>query len=103
MTIVALGGSVSAGHGVRDPDNSWVSRVFSWVKDTFPHRKHMLLNNAIPAVTSGYASACVPELVPDDTDLVILEWTYNDNVFSGGNRSVNDPSRHAPSPRWSTL
>ena len=93
MTVVALGGSVSAGHGVVDPEDGWVSRVFRWIEETFP-AKHTLLNRAIPATTSGYVSACVPELVPAGTDLVILEYTYNDYVFGNGSRTVNNASRY---------
>ena len=90
---MALGGSVSAGHGVLDPDNGWVSRIFTWLEETFPNPGHRLLNRAIPATTSGYISACVPDLVPDNVDLVILEFTYNDYVFGAGSRTVNNPSR----------
>lgn len=94
ITVVALGGSISAGHGVADPENGWTSRVFKWLEQTFPNAGHTLLNHAIPAVTSGYVSACVPELVPHNTDLVLVEFTYNDWVFGGGNRAINDPSRY---------
>ena len=97
ITVVALGGSISAGHGVVDPGNGWVSRVFSWIEDTFPGPKHRLLNRAIPATTSGYISACVPELIPRTTDLVILEYTYNDYVFGAGSTQVNNPARRASS------
>lgn len=93
LTVVALGGSISAGHGVHDPGNGWVSRVFTWLQETFPSAKHNLLNRAIPATTSGYISACMPELVPEDTDLVIVEFTYNDYVLGEGSRTVNNPSR----------
>ena len=68
-------------------------QLFGRLEETFPDADHTLLNRAIPAVTSGYVSACVPELVPDNADLVLLEFTYNDHVFSGGNRNVNDASR----------
>lgn len=78
---------------MHDPENGWISRVFAWLEEAFPDTKHRLLNHAIPAVTSGYISACVPELIPDDTDLVILEFTYNDWVFSSGSKNINDASR----------
>lgn len=93
ITAVALGGSISAGHGVKDPGNGWVARIFTWISETFPNTEHKLLNRAIPATTSGYVSACVPDLVPEDADLVILEYTYNDYVFGAGSRTVNNPSR----------
>lgn len=94
ITAVALGGSVSAGHGVIDPGNGWVARIFRWIEDTFPAAKHVLLNQAIPATTSGYVSACIPELVPANTDLVILEYTYNDYVFGNSSRTINNASRY---------
>lgn len=93
VTVVALGGSVSAGHGLEDPANGWISRVFAWLETTFPTARHRLLNHAIPAVTSGYVSACVPDLLPPDVDLVLLEFTYNDWVFDGGSLDVNTPAR----------
>ena len=96
--MVALGGSVSAGHGVLDPGNGWVSRVFAWIEDAFPGQGHRLLNRAIPATTSGYTSACVPELVPDTTDLVIVEYTYNDYVLGGGSKTLNNPARQGSKP-----
>lgn len=78
------------------PNCNLVCRVFKWIEETFPHEGHRLLNHAIPATTSGYISACVPELVPPNTDLVILEFTYNDYVFSPS-RTINNASRY-PSP-----
>lgn len=75
--------------------------MFAWIEAAFPAARHTLLNRAIPAVTSGYVSACVPDLLPPDTDLVLLEFTYNDWVFDGGALVVNTPARCTiQPPKW---
>ena len=55
MKVVALGGSVTKGHGPLNITNSWVNRVFSWMNETFPHPDHVLSNQAIPAVCFCHA------------------------------------------------
>ena len=53
IKVVALGGSVTKGHGPANPENSWVNRFFGWVNETFPHPQHQFTNQAIPAVSRG--------------------------------------------------
>lgn len=51
IKMVALGGSITKGHGPIVYENSWTDRFFSWVNATFPHSGHELINHAIPAVS----------------------------------------------------
>jgi len=72
--------------------NGWASRVFEWVNTTFPHKEHRLLNKAIPAISSAYMAPCVQDIVPERTDIVFLEFTFNDSEMSAeGN--YQDPTR----------
>ncbi len=36
------------------------------------------INSAVAATTSSYASQCVDDFVPRDTDIVFLEYALND-------------------------
>ena len=78
ITAVLLGGSITAGTGLTRLENSWGSRFFHWVQTTFPHQQHRLVNEAMPAVSSAYIAPCVENLVPANTDLVIMEFSFND-------------------------
>ena len=43
--MAAFGGSVTFGVGTVNPEmNGWLQRVFLWIKETFPHPGHKLLN-----------------------------------------------------------
>lgn len=97
MTVVALGGSVTAGSGVWRQENSWASRVFHWIQATFPNKDHVLMNKAVPAVTSAYISPCVLNMVPENTDLVLMEFTFNDAERSLS-LSLDDPTRLVTAP-----
>jgi hypothetical protein len=52
VTVVALGGSVTANHGTGNHSNGYTSRLFAWIETTFPNEGHQLLNHATPATTS---------------------------------------------------
>lgn len=54
-----LGGSITVGHGPRDGQNAWVTRIESWINTTFPHPDHIFLNKAVPAVR-----LCIASLTP---------------------------------------
>lgn len=43
-------------------------------------------------VTSAYISPCVQNLVPEDTDLVLVEFTFNDSERTKS-REFEDPTR----------
>jgi hypothetical protein len=56
ITVAAIGGSVSFGHGLYDagfkqekegPGNlHW--RIFNWINAQFPHKDHKFVNGAVP-------------------------------------------------------
>lgn len=100
MTVVVLGGSVTAGSGVWRQENSWASRLFHWIQMTFPNDKHVLMNKAVPAVTSAYIAPCVLNMVPEDTDLVLMEFTFNDAERSSS-LGLDDPTRFVACHCWS--
>ena len=52
-----LGGSITVGHGPRDGQNSWVSRIEDWINTTFPHPNHVFLNKAVPAVSCPHLTS----------------------------------------------
>ena len=51
VSVLVIGGSVSAGAGQprNDPQRAWVPRLFQWIRQTFPHGRHRLVNHAIGA------------------------------------------------------
>lgn len=50
IKVVALGGSVTLGHGPKELNASYVYRFFDWINHTFPNPQHEFLNHALPAV-----------------------------------------------------
>lgn len=43
-------------------------------------------------VTSAYVSPCVLSMVPEDTDLVLVEFTFNDSVRSVSHGLEENPT-----------
>ncbi|EFN58648.1 hypothetical protein CHLNCDRAFT_140901 [Chlorella variabilis] len=85
----ALGGSVTAGRGASDLSLAYPSRFFQFINATWPHRDHVLVNRGMGATTSGIFAACVRRMVPEDADLVVLEFSLNDVEglpFASGDR-----------------
>ena len=103
--------------------SAYVNQISEWINSTWPHSEHELINHAIPAVrsksyiavlsmalqhlpisavlvsvqiNSGYIAPCVTELVPNDTDLVLLEFTFNDS--ERGSMALNDTTLQAALP-----
>ncbi|KAM0789620.1 hypothetical protein ACM66B_000425 [Microbotryomycetes sp. NB124-2] len=73
VKIGVIGGSVSAGHGVRG--DKWWERWFKTFSDAFP--KSEIYNGALPAMDSDFYSFCFATAVPDDMDLYIVELDIN--------------------------
>lgn len=75
-----LGGSISAGIGAEDAP-AWVDRLEQYLKDSY-HKLagvNVTVNNgAVPGTTSAYMAACVNLHVPADTDIVVIEYSVND-------------------------
>ncbi|PSC75343.1 hypothetical protein C2E20_1137 [Micractinium conductrix] len=79
ITAVTIGGSVTLGRGASDEAaTSYAALFFRYLNETFPHRDHQLLNKAISATTSAIFAACTESILPQDTDLAVVEFTFND-------------------------
>jgi len=46
----------------------------------FPNEDHRLLNHAIRATTSGFVAPCIHTMVPEVVDLILMEYTINDQA-----------------------
>ena len=96
ITVSVLGGSgkfyellssrlalmaVSACHGAGDDPISprcYPSRFFEWWNSVFPHPASELTNGAERRTDSAYFAYCSNHHLPDQTDLVILEFDASD-------------------------
>ncbi|PRW56718.1 hypothetical protein C2E21_4783 [Chlorella sorokiniana] len=78
ITAVVIGGSVSRGAGSTRPDRAFPAMFFSFLNASFPHPQHAFLNKAIGGTTSGIFATCAEKLVPPETDLVVVEFTFNE-------------------------
>jgi hypothetical protein len=96
ITVSVLGGSgefhpttvraklsypVSACHGAGDDPISprcYPSRFFEWWNSVFPHPASELTNGAERRTDSAYFAYCSTHHLPDQTDLVILEFDASD-------------------------
>ncbi|KAG1792031.1 uncharacterized protein HD556DRAFT_1482844 [Suillus plorans] len=81
VTISVLGGSISACHAAGDDPLSstcYPSRFFQWWSSVFPHPASELTNGAMRRTNSGYFGFCSSHHIPENTDLVILEFDVDD-------------------------
>jgi DNA polymerase alpha subunit B len=80
LTVSVLGGSISAGIGAEDAP-AWVDRLEQYLKDSYGKVAgvNVTVNNgAVPGTTSAYMAACVKLHVPKDADIVIIDYSVND-------------------------
>lgn len=117
IRIASLGGSNTACRGV-DRKDCWPQRFFDAWNATWPHPENALFNGAVPATGSSYFAFCYMHHIPQDVDLVILEYAVNDSRYwnpQGAKYAeflfralLNLPSRPAlmwlavHSPHWAT-
>lgn len=81
VSIAVLGGSITACHGAGDNPVSrrcWPSRFFEWWNDVFPHPLSAMYNGAARLTDSSYFAYCSQHHLPDNPDLVILEFDASD-------------------------
>lgn len=79
--FIVLTSVVSACHGAGDDPLSplcYPSLFFQWWLSVFPHPASELTNGAMRRTDSGYFGFCSAHHVPEDTDLVILEFDVDD-------------------------
>ncbi|KAL4431189.1 hypothetical protein ABPG75_006445 [Micractinium tetrahymenae] len=74
----ALGGSITGGGGATVGQRAYVPRFFEFIRHNFPHPEHVLVNKGIAASTAFMYAACLQHHVPEDADLVSLEFTVNE-------------------------
>ncbi|BDA43799.1 hypothetical protein COCOBI_04-8160 [Coccomyxa sp. Obi] len=93
VTMVTLGGSITAGQGVSMSGDAYIPRIYDWIQTVFPNKKHRFLNRALPGTTSVYVSPCALQMVPPEADFVLLEYTFNDAERAYEGQSADDPTR----------
>lgn len=77
-TVVTIGGSITYGMGASWWGSAFPTLFFDWLQKSFPKADHTMVNKAIPAATSGLFAVCTEQLVPEDADLIVVEFTVND-------------------------
>jgi lysophospholipase L1-like esterase len=75
--ITAVGASITAGSGSMD-GFPWPTYFHNWLMDAFPSSNITFVNGAVVATMSDYMAVCSSSHIPNNTDLVILEYAVND-------------------------
>ncbi|KAL4443895.1 hypothetical protein ABPG75_011632 [Micractinium tetrahymenae] len=94
LHVAVAGGSVAWGQGA--PGGAHFGRrFFDWVNATWPapaSAPHRFTNAAKPGITSALFALCGDGLIPQDADIVVLEFAFND-YYAGLN--ITGPERAA--------
>lgn len=69
VKVLAIGGSVTAGHGLNTLDAAYPARFGEFLNAAFPHPETEVLNRAIGGSTSSAFSLCFNQLVPQASSL----------------------------------
>jgi lysophospholipase L1-like esterase len=77
IKIGILGGSVTAGHGVKEHDR-WSTLYGNWWREAFPKAEIEVTNGAVPATETSYYMTCFEEHIDKDVDIVVIEMGIND-------------------------
>ena len=75
VQIVALGSSITFGHGLSRANATWSSYLEQALRDTYQAPVYVY-NRGQPATQGGFASLCFDVLVGTGADLVVLEYSY---------------------------
>jgi hypothetical protein len=81
--VAVIGGSISSGIGAFDDlRDAWVDRFESYLRSLYePLGVRVVVNNgAVPGTTSAFMCACFRRHVPEDADIVIVEYAVNDEA-----------------------
>lgn len=73
VVVIAIGGSITSGGDVSESKEIWASRVFQWIKTTFPHDGHKFFNSAKNATPASLFAACLETHLPEEADLILFE------------------------------
>lgn len=81
LTIGFFGGSITQDCAATTHENSYAYRVFEWWKKTFPNAGFHYVNAGIGGTTSHFGAArCVEDLLMYQPDLVIVDFSVNDEA-----------------------
>lgn len=92
IKIGVLGGSISTGHTLENPlVETYHSNLFYWWNETFPHNDNEIVNGALPATGSSYFTYCYNKHLPNDLDIIFIEFSINDGSVYPTERGNGDP------------
>jgi hypothetical protein len=75
ITIVTLGGSVTVGY--TKSNTSYPEEFMAWLQQLYPAATFQLHNLARRATAATFAALCVVQDVPQDADLIVVEYSVN--------------------------
>ena len=77
VRVGALGGSITAGHGVvRGSNFTWPHKAAQWLAFIWGQRVEVN-NGAKPATGAAFGALCFDTLLPEGADLVVVEYSHN--------------------------
>ena len=78
-----MGGSLTYGRGAsRLGETDWVSLTFRWLASSFPAAGGVFRNGAIAACGSEYMAFCMQTRLPEDPDIIFVEYVINNGNFT---------------------
>lgn len=79
LTVGFIGGSITNGSLASVHENCYAARTVEWLKKTYPLSEFTYVNAGIGGTTSHFGVArCVEDLLVNDPDLVVTEFSVND-------------------------
>ncbi|GAX72559.1 hypothetical protein CEUSTIGMA_g15.t1 [Chlamydomonas eustigma] len=75
--VSVVGGSNTVGHGAIN-GFAWPRYLFNWLTDAFPNRNITMHNGAVAGAMSEYISLCNGIHIPLESNMIILEYSHND-------------------------
>ena len=80
VCIGFIGGSITQGAAATDDSGCYAALVYKWLKERFAASKVKYVNAGIGATTSQFGAARVEDdLLKYDPDLIVVEYSVNDN------------------------
>ena len=80
VCIGFIGGSITQGAAATDDSGCYAALVYKWLKERFTASKVKYVNAGIGATTSQFGAARVEDdLLKYDPDLIVVEYSVNDN------------------------
>ena len=76
LNLVAVGASVTYGHGMRDQAMAWPAILERALREIWGMDNVHVTNAAIPATSAQFAELCLDTLVRADADVVFIEYAH---------------------------